>query len=111
MLVTYDSFLTFPEASSAVLQKIAVLASEYGLTVDLTPTCLDFDYAGRDAGRDIVRFLKELAPLLADAEGEVECTVDANDDGNTVLEFYSIAGGKLYCELGRIVRSERKLVE
>lgn len=112
MLVTYDSFLIFPEASPQLLEKILALASEFGLTVDLTPTFLEFEYAGRDAGRTVVRFLKALAPLLGTADGEVECVVDADDDASTkVFEFYSIADGRLYCETGRIVRDPRKLVE
>lgn len=111
MLVTYDGYMTFPEVSPALLKEMTALAASFQLDVDLGASWLEFTYSGRDRERRFIAFLKALAPLVGTAEGEVERVADENDDGNQTLEFYSIEDGKVYCQVGRIVREDRKLVD
>ena len=110
MLVTYDAYMTFPEVAPALLKKMTDLAASFHLDVDLDAKSLEFTYSGRDSERRFIAFLKAFAPLVGTADGEVERIADENDDGNQTFEFYSIEDGKLYCQVGRIVREDRKLV-
>lgn len=108
-LVTYDGYMTFPEVSPAVLKEMTALASSLCLNVDLGASWLEFTSSGRDRERRFIAFLKAIAPLVGTAEGEVERLVDDDEEGTRTFEFYSIEDGKVYCQVGRIVREDRKL--
>lgn len=94
-IVEYSAFLSLPNLSPEIVEQIQFAARDVLGEIDVTPTALEFDYSGRDASRKIVKFLCRIAPLIGDADGEIECRLN-NDDGADVWEFYSIANGRLY---------------
>lgn len=65
-------------------------------------------YSGRDSARHIRRFMVELASLLGEAEGEVVVSIEPLDGGDPIYEFYTVSGGKLFVELGEILRKGRR---
>ena len=74
-----------------------------GFEIDVSPRFLEFDYSGRDAGRKIVMFLCQIAPLIGTAEGEAECRLTTQTD-DSHCEFYFIQHGRLYRQEAEIVR-------
>lgn len=111
-LYSYSAYLTFPDLNPRTVTSIREAAMVLPSS-RFNPTCLEFDYEGRDANRKVVRFLARIAPLIGNAEGEVVCRYcddEREDPGDEDFEFYSIRGGRLFRQRGRIVREPEEEV-
>lgn len=103
-LYEYDGYLIVPNLAEPRLQLIRGMAEKVGLSLDLAPGSIEFQYIWRDTNRWIVRFLRELATAVVDANGEVVCKF-ASEDKDPTFEFDRIQEGRLLRQFGGIVRS------
>jgi len=102
-LIEYSGYLTYQPLSSQQVEEIRRIGASFGEELDAQPDWLEFEYSGRDAGRKIVLLLRQLAPIIGNAEGEIVCQLDTHST-TPGFEFYSIRGGKLLKQAGHIVR-------
>lgn len=105
-IVEYSAFLSLPGLSENVVEQVQFAARGVLEKIHITPTALEFDYAGRDASRKIVKLLCRIAPLIGDADGEIECRL-TNDDGPDLWEFHSIAGSRLYRQEAKLLKRNK----
>lgn len=106
----YSAYFIFSDLSLDALSKISVLSKRYGFEVDYGETFLEFEYSGRDAPLNVVKYFCALAKIVQKAEGELVCEV-VNDEGDNEFEFYSIQQGKLVFQPGKIVRGDKEVIE
>ena len=104
----YDGYLEV-NLSKAQVQAIRSFSECGAPSVEISPSAIVVSYKGRDTERIMVNRLVELAKIIGDAEGEIIFEEDI-EEGDNRFEFFSIRGGKLYRQKGRIVRSEEKLL-
>ena len=89
-LYDYSGYLTFAIAPDAVSKIQAAARDNLGaIQVDVSPSSLELEYSGSDAGRKMVRFLHQIAPLIGNVDGSVECRL-SDDTGDSNFEFYTI---------------------
>jgi hypothetical protein len=74
------------------------------VTAKIGGNCVQFFYAGRDAQRWFVHFLKGIAEILQDTEGEVRCEIET-ENLDPDFEFYFIDNASLYQRRGQIIRT------
>ena len=91
-------------------EKIRMLATRYGLELDVGVHYIELEYQGRDTNRFVVEFLVDLAREVVDAEGEVRCET-VYEGGDPSFEFFSIRGGKLARQRAVIVRDAVEIIE
>lgn len=96
--------------SDRAREQIRAGATSAGLDVDVLHTGIDFEYRGRDANRFVVRFLQQVAAVLGNAEGEIECAV-GSDGADQHFEFYTVVEGLLVRQVGRILRGPAEVVD
>jgi hypothetical protein len=102
-IIEYDGYLSLGLSPDQVT-RIAQRANEKGLLgVEVDRGSIVFKYSGRDAGRWVIDFLREIAREVQDADGEIVCTLN-NDDGDPSFEFYRVTNGKLLRQRGVILR-------
>ena len=105
-LYEYDGLLFIdPGATAGVRSFLAASGFQAG---EFDGRTLEITYAGRDANRWFVSWLKQLAEVVRSAAGEITCTI-ATGDGDPLFEFFRIADGKLVRQRGWIVRGEPEL--
>lgn len=104
-IAEYSALLVLPNLDTEAVHQIKQAAQELlaGVLVSVGPRFLEFDYSGRDTGRKVVSFLCRIAPVVGDAEGEVECHLTTDTDG-TYFEFYTIQHSRLYRHEAELVR-------
>lgn len=73
--------------------------------VDITETCLEFTYEGKDLGDRVVECFKKLAMVVGTADGELRCKIDDDDETDSSFLFYTIKDSCVYKQQGRLVRS------
>ncbi len=100
----YDGILWPKRFDSHIREHVHRIAAEVGLEVDTTDSAIEVRFLGRDTNRIVVNLLRRLAPLLADAEGEIQCEVESDEGADSVFEFYSVSRGKLLLQKGKLVR-------
>lgn len=105
-LVHYSAFLSLPNLPQETVEQIQFAARDVLQSLDVTPTYLEFDYAGRDTNRRIVNFLCRIAPLIKQAQGEIECRL-SNDDGPDFWEFYTINDYRLYRQRATLLKRRK----
>jgi hypothetical protein len=107
----YTGYLEFRNLDNAALGQIEAAARENlgDLEIEIGPTHLEFDYSGRDTNRKVVRFLCQIAPLIGEAQGEIECRY-FDDNGTSRFEIYTISDHRLYQWAGKILKHHKKEV-
>ncbi|MEJ7618481.1 MAG: hypothetical protein WKF30_16290, partial [Pyrinomonadaceae bacterium] len=81
----------------------------FDLGFDMGANYLEFDYAGRDTNRKVVRLLSILAPIIGNAQGEAQCKLNW-EESDATFEFYAIRNHQLTCQRGYIVREAEEAV-
>ena len=104
-IAEYSASLMLPNLDTEAVHQVKQAAQELlaGLAVSVGPHHLEFDYTGRDAGRKVVTFLRRVASLIGEADGEVECRLTTDTD-ETRYEFYTIRHSRLYRQEAELVR-------
>ena len=102
-IVEYDGYLTFVPLSNDQLKALDDLNKSSGQFIDYETGWLEFKYSGRDTNRKIVRLLSKLAEIIQEADGEITCTIQI-EEGDPIFEFFSIKKGRLFRQIGRIMR-------
>lgn len=98
------------EITDHARERIRDAATSAGLEVDIFHTGIELEYQGRDTNRFVVRLLQQVAAVLGDAEGEIECAV-ASDSADRHFEFYTVVKGVLVRQVARIVRGPAVVVD
>jgi hypothetical protein len=106
-LYEYSGYLTFTPLPEERLRQIRCLAGQSGLELDVGETWLELEYSGRDTNRKVRHFLKNLAAIIGQAEGEIVCEI-ASEEGDPTFEFYTVNKAGLYVQKGYIVRKKTK---
>ena len=104
----YSGYLIVKEPSIDTLEELALLANEVGI-LDISPTAIEVEYKGRDSSHVVVRTLLRLARLVREATGEIQCEVSGDAD-QLWFEFYRIRDGRLFRQLGEVVRQPEQEV-
>jgi hypothetical protein len=107
---SYSGHLRVASLALTQTEDILAIAQRYGVELDVGTASLDVEYIGRDTNRFIVLMLVELAAVVGEADGEVECHV-SGDTGQHWFEFFEIKNGQLYCQLAEVVRGCKKIVQ
>ena len=81
------------------------LAHRAGIRVEFGTGCLELSYAGRDRQQLVVAFLRNLAALMGNVDGEIRCEV-SGEQADLTLEFFRIVDARLLRQRGHIVRGE-----
>jgi hypothetical protein len=100
----YDGILWPEKFDSHIRDQVRGIAAEVGLEVDTTDSAIEVRYLGRDTNRIVVNLLRRLAPILANADGEIRCEVETDEGADPVFEFYSVSRGKLHLQKAKLVR-------
>lgn len=98
----YSGYLLIERPSEDVARRLSDFARELP-SFDISPTAIELDYRGRESSQFIVRGLLRLAQLVGTATGEIVCQVSGDAD-QLWFEFYTIRGGRLFRQFGKIVR-------
>ena len=108
----YDGIL-LTEITSVCRSEIERIARSSGLleNFDITDSYLEFRFAGRDCNRFVVQMLSAMAAVIKDANGEIRCTTTIDNSRDSTFEFFTVEGGQLMKQSGRIVRGERQPLE
>lgn len=104
----YDGYLTFSRISAQEQNTIKQTMALHGLDIDVNETSIEFTFKGRDMSDLVVQAFVAIASVLKDAEGEVRCEID-DEEQDPCFEFYTIANSQLWRQDGQIVRSDQKL--
>ena len=107
-LKEYDAYLTFSPISHADQQQIVRLLADHGLEIEVYENALEFSCEGRDSNDNVVKIFVAIAQILRNAEGELRCEIDEDDEVDPRFEFFTIANSKLWKQSGRIVREQAK---
>lgn len=108
-IVEYSGYLTFSPLPSGSLDRVRRAMAERGLAFHLGSGWIEIEYAGRDHKRKVVTLLLEVAAIVGDADGDVVCQLNT-DSVDPSFEFYSISGGQLLRQGGRLVRDAAEVV-
>ena len=100
---SYSGYLSVPTLTPSAAERVLAAALASGLEIDIESGSIEFEYEGRDSNCFVVRFLQEVALLIGTASGEIRCEIAA-DDRDPCFEFYRISGGRLFRQIGAIVR-------
>ena len=106
----YTAYLIFEGLSKHTLKQLSDLVDKFGFEVDFDENFLEFEYSGRDAPLNVIKFFYELAKVVQSADGELVCEL-VNDDGDNEFEFYQVQSGQLTCQSGKIVRGREQIIE
>ena len=106
----YSAFLVLKPINDFQIRQIKSIAEKYNLHIDIGDSHLEFEYSGRDSNRFVVKFLRDIAPTIGKAFGEVVCEI-INDDRDNDFEFYQIRDGKLLFQPGKIVRGQEQIID
>lgn len=106
----YSAYLVLKPITDVQIRKIKSISENYNLNIDIGESHLEFEYAGRDSSRFVVKFLRDIAPIVGKAFGEVVCEI-INDDRDNDFEFYQIRDGKLLFQTGKIVRGQERIID
>lgn len=99
----YNCYFTFSDISDKQRGYISRVLSDKNFEADISRNSLEFESTGRDEDRLVLKIFKEIATVLKDADGELRCEIDdENDDPH--FEFFTIKGGNLLIQKGRLVR-------
>ena len=106
----YSGYLVVRNISDDLARQIADVAKDTPI-FEAYANAVEVEYRGRDTNRFVVRALIRLARMIENADGEVQCQVSG--DGTEVrFEFYRIREGRLFRQLGEIVRqSEHEVTD
>ena len=86
---------------------IAYVESKSYLSI-LAETAIDIDW--QSSGRkEMLSCLKFLAEKLLHSDGEIECLYYI-EAGNPFFEYYTIDGGKVFCQRAQVIRDGKKEV-
>ena len=99
----YNGYFMFETIGGEQMSQIARIFVEEDFEVDLSHKSLEFESTGRDDDRLVIKMFKEVAKVLFDAEGELRCEIDDEQD-DPHFEFFSIKRGQLWLQRGHIVR-------
>jgi hypothetical protein len=102
-LITYQGRVVYPLVSSIIHLRLKQLFEKYRLTSSIDHQGLEVSYAGRDANRWYLEFLKEFAQVVPDARGDILCRIEAMN-GEQEFEFYYLQEGRVYWQEGKVVR-------
>lgn len=102
-LITYQGRVVYPLVSSIIHLRLKQLFEKYRLTSSMNDQGLEVSYAGRDANRWYLEFLKEFAQVVPDARGDILCRIEAMD-GDQEFEFYYLREGRVYWQEGTIIK-------
>jgi hypothetical protein len=94
--------------SAETLQRVEALSKERPF-FDVYPKMIEVQYTGRDTSRVVVRALRQLARIVGQADGEVQCERSGDVDQHW-FEFFTIQEGRLFCQRGDIVRQPKEEV-
>jgi hypothetical protein len=100
---SYNGYFTFGGITDEQRSRISELSSAERFNIDLSERSLEFESTGRDASRAVVETFREIAGILKDADGELRCEID-EADVDPHFEFFTIKGGQLLIQQGRLVR-------
>ncbi len=100
-----DGYLTFPRLTDSSQARIVELASRTGLLIEVGNDFLEISYEGRDRNEVVIAFLRDLAVLIVDAQGEIRCEV-SGEQADPTFEFFRIVDARLMRQRGHLVRSE-----
>ncbi len=93
-LVQYQADLKFPSLSDPEIKALRAIAENYKFSPQIKKNSFKFLYNGRDAEFHVIEFLREIASLLVEADGEIRSeTIWENDDETS--ESYKISDGNL----------------
>ncbi|HEX7958852.1 MAG TPA: hypothetical protein VF493_02985 [Terriglobales bacterium] len=106
---TYDGLFIVGDLTSEQQREIEHAAKSVGVSLDLEGGIIELEYVGRDAERWYVNFLRRIANIVRDAEGEVRCEI-TTDEIDPLFEFYRIRNSQLLREAGRIIRGVTEVV-
>ncbi|WP_395747533.1 hypothetical protein [Prosthecobacter sp.] len=104
---TYDGSFSFTMLARDKADHLDEVFAESGLEVDLALQSLDFSWMGRERDRAILKVFIEVAKTLVDAEGELRCEID-DDQEDPHFEFFTIKQGQLLLQRASIVREADK---
>lgn len=103
-IISYGGIIFFHGAE--ISKRVQSIPNISAILSDCNDAFCEIAYCGRDANRFTVNILKELARTVVNTETEICCTLE-DDNGLVSFEYYTISGGKLYCEKAWIVRGDR----
>lgn len=101
----YSGYFTFGPIPINEQNSIRKIIESQGLDLDVGGTHVEFLFEGRDLSDRIVRAFAEIAAILGDADGELRCEIEDDEEQDPRFVFYTIAGSRLWSESGRIIRS------
>lgn len=105
----YNGYFMFREISNDQFDCIANLFRDKNFEIDLSRRSLEFESTGRDDDRLVLNIFKEVAKVLKNAEGELRCEIDDEQD-DPHFEFFSIKQGELILQRGRVIRDKETFI-
>lgn len=104
-LRSYDGYLRCSGLTGSSRARIIDLAHSAGIGIEFGIGYLELSYVGRDRQEFFVAFLRDLATLMGNVDGEIRCEV-SGEQADPTFEFFRIVDGRLLRQRGRIVRGE-----
>ncbi len=105
---TYDGSFSFRILARDKADHLDEVVAEAGLEVDLALQSLDFSWMGQERNHAILKVFMEVARTLVDAEGELRCEID-DDQEDPHFEFFTIKQGQLLLQRGTLVREAERI--
>ncbi len=105
---SYSGYFTFVGISGEQKDRLAWVLGETSFEIDLTDRTLEFEAVGRDEDRLVLKLFKRVARVVKNADGELRCEID-DESPDPHFEFFTINGGELLMQRGRIVRENVKI--
>lgn len=99
--------------TKTLVKQVEALAEKHGLEVQMCVYSFRFVRITKYRER-VLPFLVELAALLGEATGEVQCSFaddDRKDLYDRLFEFFSVSKGRLYRQPGMIIRASKEEVQ
>ncbi len=102
-ICSYNGYLSVPSLTPERAEQLESAAQTAGLTIDVGSKSIEFAFEGRDTNLFVVAFLRHVAAIIGTASGEIRCEIAA-DQADPCFEFFRISNGRLFRQLGEIVR-------
>jgi len=99
----YDGLLHIHNLSEESVHRVAALGRESRMEIDVSTATIELQFVSRDTDHSVLRFLQQIAEIILNAEGEIQCDIVGN--GQIRFEFFKIRGGKVFRQSGHILRT------